>query len=173
MILFCIISLIVTSIAALLAQNLLIDVVLMGSFSFIMTLLYLLMNAPDVAITEAAVNSALGTIFTLSTLLVYKHNNVEKLCNRSLLIKLGTITIIICLMFSFTLDFPEFGSPNAPSNNEIANYYIYETISQLGFTNIITGILASFRGFDTLIETAVIFTAANAIYMIVGKNEQN
>lgn len=153
------------------SKNILTDILSLGIFSLLMAVLYTLMNAPDVAITEAAVGTFLSTIFALIALLSYTFEAVKNKNN----LFIGVISAIVmgtCL-FLLIPHFPEFGDINSPANNHITNYYIYNTMTKLGFTNIVTGILASFRGFDTFIETIVIFTAATAVYMLIGKNENN
>ncbi len=155
-----------------LSRNLLFDVILLGVFSFFMAIFYSMMMAPDVAITEAAVNSAIATIFMLIALL-YCRNKEEIMFSKNYLYYVLVLMLLLVLLLPIVNFFPEFGSFDAPVNNEIAQYYISETVNKLGFTNIVTGVLASFRGFDTLIETIVIFTAANTIYMLVGDNGED
>ena len=163
--------LVIIALTILFSQNLLVDVVLLTIFSLLMTFLYVLMNSPDVAITEAAVNSMLGTIFILTALILSGNKTTINIKKNTIIIVSFIVFFSLVLISPITSQFPEFSAFLSPVNNEISNYYISETINKLGFTNIVTGILASFRGFDTFIETVVIFSAANSIYMIMGTNE--
>ncbi len=157
--------LLLVAIAIFFSASLVLDVILIGLFSFLMTLFYTFTNAPDVAITEAAVGVVLGTVFALSVLLIYKDHTVKNNNIVGFIILVAAFISLLPLVRYFVL----FGLPAA---NEVSNYYIENTISRLGFTNIVTGILASFRGFDTFIETIVIFTAANSVYMLIGKDHE-
>ena len=67
-----------------------------------------------------------------------------------------------------TLDMPAFGTAQAPIHEHVAPDYIARTPDDIGVPNIVTGILASYRGYDTLGETTVIFTAAVAVILLLG-----
>ena len=67
-----------------------------------------------------------------------------------------------------TLDMPAFGSADAPIHLHVAPAYIERTPIDTGVPNIVTAVLASYRGYDTLGETAVIFTAAIAVLLLLG-----
>ena len=54
---------------------------------------------------------------------------------------------------------PAFGDPNAPVHTHVAPRYIGESGEEVGIPNIVTSVLASYRGFDTLGEVTVVFTA--------------
>lgn len=149
------------------SKSILADVVLLAFFSFIVATLYVLMYAPDVAITEAAVNAALGTIFTLAALLLCKDGHIISE-RQNTVFAVMVVCFTLMMMLSVVSYFPVVGALSSAVNSEVSNYYIVSVIPKLGFTNIVTGILASFRGFDTFIETIVIFIAANATYMLIG-----
>ena len=160
-----VILLLFVAIAILFSRNLIVDVILLGIFSLLMSLFYILNNAPDVAITEAAVGVTLSTVFALSALILHRETTVERgNIIGFIILSLALFTLLLLLPYLFDFGFPLV--------NEVSDYYIQNTTTRLGFTNIVTGILASFRGFDTFIETIVIFTAANAVYMLVGQDEK-
>ena len=58
-----------------------------------------------------------------------------------------------------TLDMPHFGDPLAPVHVHVAPRYLEGTITEIGIPNAVTSVLASYRGYDTLGEVFVIFTA--------------
>jgi multicomponent Na+:H+ antiporter subunit B len=67
-----------------------------------------------------------------------------------------------------TWDIPGFGTPDAPAQTHVARYYIENALPETGVPNIVTAVLASYRGFDTLGEVTVIFTAAVAVMLLIG-----
>jgi multicomponent Na+:H+ antiporter subunit B len=67
-----------------------------------------------------------------------------------------------------TWDIPGFGAPDAPAQTHVARYYIENALPDTGVPNIVTAVLASYRGFDTLGEVTVIFTAAVAVLLLIG-----
>ena len=67
-----------------------------------------------------------------------------------------------------TIDMPAFGDPSAPANSYVGQAYVDETPNDIAVPNIVTAVLASYRGFDTLGETVVIFTAGVAVILLLG-----
>jgi multicomponent Na+:H+ antiporter subunit B len=71
---------------------------------------------------------------------------------------------------------PGFGDPNAPANKHVAPQYLADKVPQnpsgdpvtVGIPNIVTTILASYRGYDTLGEVTVIFTAGIGVLLLLG-----
>jgi len=63
------------------------------------------------------------------------------------------------LLFYGALDFPDWGDPGSPASSHVSPYYIEHTMSDTQVPNIVTSVLADYRGYDTMFETVVIFTA--------------
>jgi len=64
---------------------------------------------------------------------------------------------------------PDRGDPNAPASTHVSPYYIEHTIEETDTPNIVTSVLADYRGYDTLGETIVIFTAGLACMLVLMK----
>ncbi len=64
---------------------------------------------------------------------------------------------------------PDRGDPNAPANTHVSPYYIEHTMEETDTPNIVTSVLADYRGYDTLGETIVIFTAGLACSLVLMK----
>ena len=69
-----------------------------------------------------------------------------------------------------TFDMPHYGDPSAPIHHHVADRYIEESGRETGVPNIVTSVLASYRGFDTFGETTVIFTAGIAVLLVLGRS---
>jgi multicomponent Na+:H+ antiporter subunit B len=67
-----------------------------------------------------------------------------------------------------TIDMPAFGGADTPANAYIGAVYMERTASEIAVPNVVTAVLASYRGFDTLGETMVIFTAGLAVMLLLG-----
>ena len=67
-----------------------------------------------------------------------------------------------------TLDMPRFGDADAPIHRHVAPRYIRDSGTEIGVPNIVTSVLASYRGFDTLGEVTVIFTAGIGVLLLLG-----
>ena len=63
---------------------------------------------------------------------------------------------------------PLYGDPNAPTNLHVAPLYISDSMNQTGIPNIVTSVLASYRGYDTFGEVVVIFTAGIGVLALLG-----
>lgn len=83
---------------------------------------------------------------------------------------IAIITLVMLLLIP-TLFFdgimPEIGDPNSPANTHVSNYYIEKSLEETNCPNIVTGILADFRGFDTMFETTVMFLAGLGAVLIL------
>ncbi|MAJ16161.1 MAG: hypothetical protein CBC27_04315 [Opitutia bacterium TMED67] len=155
-------------ITALAMQNLMAAAIVFGAYSFLMCLIWTTMGAVDVAFTEAAVGAGVSTVFIFAT--IYNTGVCAKPKNPRLAFKLfaGLICFVTgAFLLSALSDFPNWGDPYSPVNSTISPYYIENTIRDTHVPNIVTTVLADYRGFDTLLETAVVFIACIAIYSIL------
>jgi multicomponent Na+:H+ antiporter subunit B len=129
----------------------------------------LLLDAVDVAFTEAAVGAGISTVLMLGTLAFT--SEVEALRRRSWLPVVIVAATGAALIYG-TLDMPHYGDPSAPIHHHVAPRYLYESESEVGVPNVVTAVLASYRGFDTLGELTVIFTAGVAVMMLLGARDR-
>lgn len=139
-----------------------------GIYSFLSASWMLNLDAPDVAFTEAAVGAGIATVLMLCTLALTGRN--EKPSTRSPILPLIVVTITGCALIYGTLDMPYFGDPAAPVQQYPSPSFVEKVKHDMhGMPNTVTAILASYRGYDTLGETAVIFTAGTAVMLILRK----
>lgn len=147
-------------------------IMLFGGFSFLSAGLFVVMDAADVAFTEAAVGAGISTVLMLATLaLTYAPEEVdkeEKQPTHQPWLPLSVVLITGALLIYGTYDVPAFGDPNAPSQLHVAPYYLEKSLPETGVPNVVTAVLASYRGFDTLGEVTVIFTAGIAVLLLIG-----
>ena len=163
--------LVVTAITIAVTRNLLAVSIMLGIFSLLMALMYLTLGAPDVAITEAAIGAGISTILVIASLLLTGAEEGESHHNR--FISLGIILFTGAALIYATTGMPVFGDPNAITNNHLIPHYLETSGDEMGIPNIVTSILASYRGFDTLGETFVVFTAAMSILLLIGGKRDN
>jgi len=76
------------------------------------------------------------------------------------------------LIFS-TLDMPDWGDPASPASVHVSPRYLEQTIAETATPNAVTSVLADYRGYDTLGETTVIFTAAIVCIMLLRKRNDD
>ena len=158
------ITVVLFGVTALTMQNLMSAAIVFGAYSFLMCLIWTAMGAVDVAFTEAAVGAGVSTVFIVAT--IYNTGASAKPWKPRVGFKLfaGAVAVATgAFLLSALPDFPAWGDPQSPVNSTVAPYYIENTIRDAPVPNIVTTVLADYRGFDTLLETAVVFLACIAI----------
>lgn len=160
-----------TALAFVVVRNLFAVVMLSGMFSLTAAVLYVVMDAVDVAFTEAAVGAGIATVLGLATLALIGVPE-EQLSKRSHIGPFLLALITGAVLISSTFDMPLYGDPNAPVHQHVAPRYIEESGREIGIPNIVTSVLASYRGYDTLGEVTVIFTAAAGVLVLLGRRRQ-
>lgn len=82
---------------------------------------------------------------------------------------LGLIIVIICggLLLYATQDFPAWGDPTAPVHTHLSPHFITEGLHETGAPNLVTAVLADYRGYDTMFETVVVFCAGIACILLL------
>jgi multicomponent Na+:H+ antiporter subunit B len=162
---------VVTAVAFVFIRNLFAIVMLSGIFSLTAATLYVVMDAVDVAFTEAAVGAGIATVLGLVALSLTGKSD-EAPSSRSPIGALLLTMLTGAVLINATLDMPPFGDPNAPIHQHVAPRYIGESGSEVGVPNIVTSVLASYRGYGTLGETTVIFTAACGVLALLGRRRR-
>ena len=158
--------LVATALAVVTVTRLFAVVMLSGVFSLLSALLFVTLDAPDVAFTEAAVGAGISTVLMLGTIALTARE--EKPSSRQSSIPLLVVIVTGALLVYGTLDMPNFGDANTPANTHLAAQYLERTPHEIGVPNVVTAILASYRGYDTLGETVVVFTAGVGVLLLIG-----
>lgn len=145
-------------------------VMLSGIFSLLSAGLFTIMDAVDVAFTEAAVGAGISTVLMVATL-AQTQRRERLLAGRWRPEKwwaFGAVCFTGAVLVYGTLDMPRFGDPEAPAHRYMAPRFLEESIDEVGPPNIVTSILASYRSYDTFGETTVVFTAAVGALLLLG-----
>jgi multicomponent Na+:H+ antiporter subunit B len=125
------------------------------------------MDAVDVAFTEAAVGAGISTVLMLATLSLTTSRE-SRLFERRQPLALIVVLLTGAALVYATFDMPRYGDPAAPIHHHVADDYIERIDDEIGVPNMVTAILASYRGYDTWGETAVIFTACVGVMLLLG-----
>lgn len=166
--------LVIIAIAAIQAKDILNSIMYLGAYSLFIALVWTELNAVDVAFTEAAVGAGVSGVFMIGALT--RMNRFESSRERTGLTKYGPLFIVLvtaAMLCYATVDMPDYNNPEAPIHNHVAPYYIQNAESDTGSVNIVTSVLASYRGFDTLGETSVVFTAAISVILLLRRRDKN
>jgi multicomponent Na+:H+ antiporter subunit B len=140
-------------------------IMLTGIYSFLGAGWMLLLDSPDVAFTEASVGAGIATVLMLSALALTTKE--EKETSRNPLLAFLIVILTGAALVYATFDMPMYGDPLAPDHIHVAPRYLEQTPTEIGVPNVVTAVLASYRGYDTLGETTVIFTACIAVLLLL------
>ena len=155
-------------IALLRTRTVIFTVVLTSAYSLIAALMFITLDAVDVAFTEASVGAGISTILFLAAM-AYLPKEEEENLNSQIL------PVISCMVLGGILiwcsyDLPEIGLLSSPIHQHIVPDYILGTRDDIDIPNIVTAVLASYRGYDTFGETIVVFTAGVAVLALLKNN---
>lgn len=139
---------------------------LFGIFSLLAAGMQTMMDAVDVAFTEAAVGAGISTVLFLGALGLTTSSETRPLHHR--VAGLVVVTATGLLLAYGTLDMPAYGDPNAPIHRHVAPHYLVDSDAEIGIPNVVTSVLASYRGYDTYGETTVVLTAAVGAILLLG-----
>lgn len=141
---------------------------LTGLYSLTSASLFMLLDAPDVAFTEAAVGAGITTVLFFATFGLTRATEKPVTIPRRAL-GLAVTLVTGAVLFYASLDMPHFGAADTPlQTHPIRQRYLAAMPEEIGVPNAVTAVLGSYRGYDTLGETTVIFTAGIAVLMLLG-----
>ena len=161
--------LVIITIVIIRQRDLFTAVMLSGIFSLLCAGLFTVMDAVDVAFTEAAVGAGISTVLMLAALSMTSTKEKEHPTNWG---ALGVALLTGALLVYGTTDMPAYGDPNAPVHTHIAVRYIEESPKEIGVPNMVPSLRASYRGFDTLGETTVVRTASIGVLLLLGGRKE-
>ena len=155
-------------IALLRTRTVIFTVVLTSAYSLIAALMFITLDAVDVAFTEASVGAGISTILFLAAM-AYLPKEEEKNLNSQILPAISCMVLGGILIWC-SYDLPEIGLLSSPIHQHIVPDYILGTRDDIDIPNIVTAVLASYRGYDTFGETIVVFTAGVAVLALLKNN---
>ena len=162
--LFLLTLLVITAIAVVRTRNLFVAVMLLGIFSLLIAAVFLLLDAADVALTEAAVGAGISTVLFLGALALTSER--ERMATPHRWLSLAVVVSATLVVLYATFDKPAFGDPQAPVQLHVAPWYLENTPQYIDVPNVVTAVLASFRGYDTLGEVFVVLTAGIGVLFL-------
>lgn len=161
---------VVVAAAAARVRNLFAAVMLFGIYSLLSAALFVALDAVDVAFTEAAVGAGIATILMLATLALTTAQQKPPARRRVAPLAVALVTGAV-LVWGVT-DMPPFAEPGTPAHSHVAPRYLEASGREIGIPNVVTSVLASYRGYDTLGEVTVIFTAGVGVLSLIGRTRR-
>jgi len=154
---------IIGAIIAIEMKDLLSAVIAVGAVGLGLSIVFLVLKAPDVAITQLVVEMLCLIILLRATLKKDLPFSTTGRWLLNTLITAGFIVVFLFVAIRAFKDLPEFGYPIM----RVANIYLKEGLVKTGASNIVSSVILDFRAYDTLGETTVLFTAVIGVMAIV------
>lgn len=173
--------LVITALAVAFTKRNLTAIIIYTTFSLVMSILWIVIKAPDLAITEAAVGAGITSILMYVVLrnikeLSFFEGNVKKervktVKNKgslvykvtSILLSVGIITVLLATVSHL----PTQGSPDVPAVNEVFTRYVQDSVEETGALNTVASVILDYRAFDTFGEASMLFTATIAVVALI------
>ncbi|WP_247728465.1 DUF4040 domain-containing protein [Halovivax limisalsi] len=159
---------VVSALLTALLRDALAAIIMFGAYSLGMAVLWIVFRAPDVGLTEAAVGAGIMTILLLVSIA-----RTTRLTGIDLSpVSINWTAVAACAAFTVLIlatvpALPEIGDPTAPAFDGVYEHYVTEAYDQTHVENVVTAILVAYRGFDTLGEATVVFTAGVAVLTVL------
>ena len=154
----------VLALGALLTRDLMVTVLVTGMFSLVSSLFYFMLSAPDVALTEAAVGTGIGTVVLIW--IVRKTGDARETRPKRLQLVLrhgfSLVAALIAGVFLLTALAGEH-----PGATPVRAHIVAEGPAETGAANLVTSIYLGYRAFDTLGETVVLLLAVSGVMYLV------
>lgn len=159
-----------TAVAIVRIKDLFAVAMLAGIYGLISASFFVMMDAVDVAFTEASVGAGISTLLMLTTLAIT--GRFEKADKKSRTrFALPLVILTGSLLIYGTMDMPSFGVADSPVHEHVAPRYLNDSAEEVGIPNVVTSVLASYRAFDTFGEVIVIFTAGIGVLALLMRTD--
>lgn len=146
-------------------RNLFGVIMLAGIYSFLMASILIVLDAVDVAMTEASVGAGVSTVFLLAAL--HLTGSLEQRPHHSAVLPLIVSLGVGAALVWGTVGLAPFGTPDNVIHKHVAPKYLADSLNETMVPNVVTATLADYRGYDTLGETTVIFTAGIGVMLLL------
>ncbi|MFB6089624.1 MAG: DUF4040 domain-containing protein [Halobellus sp.] len=157
-----------TALAAIFLRDVLNAIIAFAAFSFGIAIAWLLLAAPDVALTEAAVGAGITTVLFLVTIAKTVRPGGERLFEPVEWRSVAVVVVLVGTLLTTVRSLPAVGSPTSPvATSRITEYYLENAYPETGVENVVTAVLAAYRGFDTLGEATVVVAAGVAVLLVL------
>ena len=157
------------AIIALETKDLLSGVISLGIIGFALTIIFLILQAPDLAIVQIIIETLTLIILIAAVLKTTRKDTIESIKVRKVILWICGFVCVAAFVFASIKAFGSisaFGSPVL----RMADYYINYGANATGAVNLVAAVILDFRGYDTLGEATVLFTSAAGVVAVLRKN---
>jgi multicomponent Na+:H+ antiporter subunit B len=163
-----IILMILGAIVALESKDLLSGIISLGIIGFALTIIFLVLSAPDLAIVQIIIETLTLIILIAAVLKTTRTDTTEIVDRKAVLLWMSGLFFLGIFLYTAVKAFqslPPFGSLAL----RMASVYM-DGLSLTGASNLVTGVILDFRGYDTLGEATVLFTSVAGVVAVLRKS---
>jgi multicomponent Na+:H+ antiporter subunit B len=156
------------AIVALESKDLLSGIISLGIIGFALTIIFLLLQAPDLAIVQIIIETITLVILIAAVLKTTRNDTADEVgLSKITLWLIGLVFIVVFLIAAYRSfqHLPDFGSPAI----RMAQYYLNQGVTVTGASNLVAAVILDFRGYDTLGEATVLFTSVAGVVAVLRK----
>jgi len=156
------------ALVALESKDLLSGIISLGIIGFALTIIFLILQAPDLAIVQIIVETLTLVILIAAVLKTTREDTAESFgTKKGLIWAVGLVFVAVFILAAYRAlqHLPEFGSPAL----RMAQYYIDQGLSLTGASNLVAAVILDFRAYDTLGEATVLFTSVAGVVAVLRK----
>ncbi|WP_128477778.1 DUF4040 domain-containing protein [Halorussus pelagicus] len=146
------------------------SIIAFAAYSLGIAVIWVILQAPDVGLTEAAVGAGVTTVLFLLTIAKTVRPAGERTFEKLDLPALGVSLALIGVLATTLGALPPVGGAETPvATSDVTGYYLEHAYKEAGVKNAVTAVLAAYRGFDTLGEAVVVYSAGVGILVVLKK----
>jgi len=161
---------VVAALATAMLQSVLSSVVAFGAYSLGIAIIWVFLRAPDVGLTEAAVGAGIVTVLFLLTIVKTDYRSLERTFERVDLRAAGVALALVLVLSTTLVALPAVGdAESAVASDDVTQYYLENAYKETEVKNAVTAVLAAYRGFDTMGEAAVVYSAGVGLLVVLDR----
>jgi multicomponent Na+:H+ antiporter subunit B len=164
---------VLTAAATALLRDVLASIVVFAAFSLGVSIIWVLLQAPDVALTEAAVGAGVMSVLLLVTVAKTARPTEDEALVSVNPKAVAVVGVLLLVLLATVPALPSLGDGGAPALQETRNgeltpygYYVGNAYDETGVENAVTAVLVFYRGFDTFGEAVVVFSAVVGVLIV-------
>lgn len=158
------------ALATALLKDVLGSIVAFSAYSLGIAIVWVFLRAPDVGLTEAAVGAGVMTVLFLLTIAKTVRPADERTFEQ-IDVRAAGVAVALVLVLSTTLfALPPIGAADtAVATDDVTTHYLENAYEETEVKNVVTAVLAGYRGFDTLGEAVVVYSAGIGLLLVLNK----
>lgn len=157
----------ITALALIWVRNLFAVVMLLSVYSALLAVIFAVMGSVDVAFMEAVVGTSMSTIFFMGLMWWVNPDELSLHTGRRRLLAVVPAAGFGGILLYGVNALPVYGDPTAPAHVHVSPVYASSSVSDMATPNVVAAVLADYRSFDTMIESAVVVAAVLGCLLVL------